>query len=80
MLELEVVLDFACCECGKPNGVTVKCAGKTLGLGNNPIADFKALCPHCEGVNWVIFTPDDGNLIHVLADKPRYLIPKPSCN
>ena len=38
MLELEVILDFACCACGDPMGVTVKCAGNSLGAGKNPVA------------------------------------------
>jgi hypothetical protein len=81
MLDLEVILEFACCECGDPMGVTVKCAGKDLGHGKSPVASVKVPCPNCQGINQVIFTPDDGNLLHVVADdKPRYRIPVPSCN
>jgi hypothetical protein len=81
MLELEVILDFACCECGDPLGLTVKCTGKSLGAGKNPVTSMKVFCPGCQGINQVIFTPEDGNLIQVLAaDKPRYMIPMPSLN
>jgi hypothetical protein len=81
MLELEVILEFACCECGDPTGVTVKCAGKSLAQGKNDVVSVKVPCPNCHGINLVFFTPDDGNLLHVAAtDKPRYRIPVPSCN
>jgi hypothetical protein len=81
MLELDVILEFACQECGDPLGVTVKCAGKSLGQGKNDVASVKIPCPHCQAINLVVFTPDDGNLLHVAqADKPRYRIPVPSCN
>jgi hypothetical protein len=81
MLELEVVLEFRCCACGDTMGVTVKCAGKSLGVGKNPVASVKVPCPNCQAINQVIFAPEDGNLIHVFqADKPRYMLPVPSYN
>jgi hypothetical protein len=81
MLELEVILEFACCACGDSMGVTVKCAGTSLATGKNAVASVKVPCPSCQGINLVLFTPDDGNLLHVAqADKPRYLIPVPSRN
>ena len=81
MLELEVILDFVCCECGDSMGVTVKCAGKSLGLAKNEALSVKVPCPGCQGINQAIFTPEDGHLLHVAAaDKPRYMIPEPSLN
>jgi hypothetical protein len=81
MLELEVILDFACCECGDSMGVTVKCAGNGLGVSKTEAVSVKVPCPGCQGINQVIFTPEDGTLIQVLAaDKPRYMIPEPSLN
>ena len=81
MLELEVILEFVCLGCGDPMGVTVKCAGKSLGAGKNEAASVKIPCPNCHSINQVIFTPEDGNLLHVVAgDKPRYMIPVPSYN
>ena len=81
MVELEVILEFACCECGDPVGVTVKCTGKPLGAGNNPATSVKIPCPNCQGISQVIFTPEDGHLLHVAAaDKPRYMMPVPSLN
>ena len=81
MLDLEVVLDFACCMCSEPMGITVKCAGKGLAAGKKTAASVKVPCPNCQGINQVIFTPDDGALHHVVAgEKPRFLIPVPSYN
>ena len=81
MLELEVILEFACCGCGDPTGVTVKCTGKSLAFGKSPVASVKVPCPNCQAINQVIFTPDDGNCLHVIqADKPRYMLPVPSYN
>ncbi len=81
MLELEVVLEFACCSCGEATGLTVKCAGKSLTAGKNPVASVKVPCPNCQGINHVVFHSEDGNVLHVAAaDKPRYLLPVPSCN
>ncbi len=81
MLDLEVILEFVCCSCGDPMGVTVKCAGKSLGTGKNPATAVKVPCPLCQGINQIFFTPDDGNLLHVAAaDKPRYMLPVPSNN
>ena len=81
MLELEVVLAFACCDCGDPVEVTVKCTGKGLGLVKSEAALVKVPCPSCNSIIQAIFTPDDGHLLHVAAaDKPRYMIPKPSRN
>jgi phage FluMu protein Com len=81
MLELEVILEFACCECGDPTGVTVKWAGKSPGADKKAAASVKIPCPKCQSINQILFSPDDGTLLHVTAaDKPRYLIPVPSCN
>ncbi len=81
MLELELVLDFMCCSCGDQTSVTVKCAGNSLGAGKKPVATIKVPCPSCQGINQVIFAPDEGTLLHVLAaDKPRYVLPVPSAN
>ena len=81
MLDLEVILEFDCCECGDSMGLTVKCTGKFLGADQNGASLVKVFCPNCQGINQVIFTPDDGALLQVLAaDKPRYMMPKPSLN
>lgn len=81
MLELEVVLEFACCACGNSMGLTLKCAGKSLGAGINKAASVKVPCPNCQAINQVVFTPEDGSLVYVeAADKPRYLLPVPSIN
>jgi len=81
MLELELVLDFACCSCGETMAVTVKCAGQGMAGGKNGVASVKIPCPNCQGINQAVFAPDDGTIHHVLAaDKPRFIIPEPSLN
>jgi hypothetical protein len=81
MLDLEVILEFMCCSCGDCTGVTVKCVCKSPGTGKNAVASVKIPCPNCQSINQVLFSPDDGTLLDVLAaDKPRYIIPVPSCN
>jgi hypothetical protein len=80
MLELEVILEFMCCCCGDSMGVTVKCACKSLHPGKSNVTSAKIPCPSCQGINHVFFSPEDGALIDVIQEKPRYLIPKPSYN
>jgi hypothetical protein len=81
MLDLEVILEFRCCSCGDPTGVTVKCAWKSPNMAKSAVTAVKVPCPNCQTINQVFFTPDDGNLLHVVpADKNRYMIPVPSCN
>jgi phage FluMu protein Com len=81
MLDLEVILEFSCCSCGDPLGVTVKCASQNLDSYKNQAASVKVPCPNCKEINQAIFSPDDGALIHVaISDKSRYMIPVPSLN
>src|SRR5262249_20844685 len=57
MPELLLTLDFACCTCDHPVGVTVKCAGKGLKAGLRTVAAVPIACPHCGVVNELYFEP-----------------------
>jgi hypothetical protein len=57
MLELKVVLDFACCSCGLHVGVTVKCAGKGLAGAARSVAAVNVPCPNCGQVIELFFEP-----------------------
>jgi hypothetical protein len=57
MLEVKVSLDFACCCCTNPVGVTVKCEGKGLAAGLRAVASVNVPCPHCGSVNQLCFEP-----------------------
>ena len=57
MLELKVILDFACCICGQSVSVTVKCAGKGLTAGARTVAAVNVPCPDCHNVNQLYFEP-----------------------
>lgn len=81
MLQLEVMLDWVCCACGRSMGATLRCEG--LGLADKGAkALVKVPCPSCHKNNQVIFTPDEGTLEEVFPDEEvfRYKIPVPSYN
>lgn len=80
MLELEVILDFTCCSCGDPMGVTLKCAGTGLAAGKDCIARVKVPCPNCQEIIQLVFNPDDGTLHEVSLDRQPLLMPMPSFN
>ena len=81
MLELELVLSFSCCRCGRTMQTTLRCEGEGL-------ADPEALalacvpCPQCRQTNHVIFSPDDGEIRDNLEEIEiiRYMVPVPSIN
>ena len=79
MMELEVILDFACCACGEPTSVTVKCSGKGLALGGRTVASVNVPCPTCSSINQLYFEPS--GTIHAVAPyaSPRQ-VPEPSVN
>lgn len=81
MLELEVMLDWACCICGKAMGATLKCEGSGL-TEKSAKAFVKVPCPSCHKNNQVVFTPEEGTLEDVFPDEApvRYKIPVPSYN
>ena len=57
MMELEVILDFACLACDHSVSVTVKCAGKGLTTGFRSVARVSVPCPNCGHVNQLYFEP-----------------------
>lgn len=79
MLELEVLLDYMCCVCQHPVGVTLKCEGQRLDQELNTVTSIKIPCPTCGGNNEVTFTPG-GQLVRVAPEAKAYAIPEPSCN
>jgi phage FluMu protein Com len=78
MLELEVILEFACGSCGHDMGVTLRCAGQGLAAGYNGLASIKVPCPTCHNINQVMFEPASGALRRVCLD--ACLVPEPSLN
>jgi hypothetical protein len=79
MMELEVILDFACCACREPVSVTVKCEGKGLVQSSRTVAAVNVPCPTCGTVNKLCFEPN-GTIRGVsLCPGPRPL-PEPSLN
>ena len=78
MMELQVVLDFACYDCELSVSATVKCQGKGL-LAFRPVAAVKIPCPHCGFVNQLCFEPN-GTIRAVMPYASPYLVPEPSLN
>lgn len=58
MLEVKLVLDFACCTCEEPVSVTVKCAGKGLALTGRTVASVNIPCPTCGAISTLYFEPN----------------------
>jgi len=79
MLALEVVLEFACCNCAHDVGVTLKCEGASLASDMDLPARVKVPCPTCGENNVLYFTPR-GTLLRVAPEQNRVEIPHPSCN
>ncbi len=78
MVALEVRLDFTCCHCASPVGVTLWCEGR--GLADNPLTMIALACPTCAQANQVHFTPEDGRLHRVTRDRVFAGVPAPSHN
>ena len=57
MMELQLVLDFACCSCNHTLSVSLKCSGKGLAAGGRSVAAVKVPCPTCNGMNELYFEP-----------------------
>lgn len=65
MLALDVVLDVACCKCGKTMAVTVRCEGDGLIDGSDAKALARLDCIHCRCTNYVIFAPETGEVVDI---------------
>jgi hypothetical protein len=79
MIELKVILDFACCVCEKSVSVTVQCAGKGLEDGLESVAAVHVPCPNCNSVNQVYFEPS-GTVRKVAPNRGHYYLLEPSLN
>ena len=80
MMELNVTLEFACCGCEQPVGVTVQCRGKGLYQdAEGTLAAVNVPCPTCGEVNQVFFEPN-GTLHNVRLSRRRLTVPVPSVN
>jgi hypothetical protein len=56
MMELNVILDFACCLCGYELNVELKCVGKGLAM-EGAVAAAHVCCPDCGNTNQLYFEP-----------------------
>lgn len=79
MMELQVVLDFACRVCGEAVSVTVKCEGNEVALAGRPIARVQVPCPGCGTVHALEFEPN-GTLRTVRPWTGPRLLLEPSLN
>jgi hypothetical protein len=79
MLELELVLDFACCSCRQSVSVRLKCSGKGLAAGPAAVAAVNIPCPNCGLVNHLIFEPS-GTVRAVKPYTSPRALPEPSDN
>jgi len=79
MLELQIILDFACCGCQGPLSVTVKCSGKGLAPTSRAVASCTVPCPTCGTLNQLFFEPNGTvrGVTHFAAPRP---LPEPSIN
>jgi phage FluMu protein Com len=78
MVELQLILDFACCHCDEPVSVTVKCAGKGLTAHTRAVATVQVKCPTCGQNNQLYFEPS-GTVRDVFPAKPSGRL-EPSVN
>ena len=58
MMELQVILDFACCACNECVSVTVKCEGSGLALSGRSVARVHVPCPSCGTNHRLDFEPN----------------------
>jgi hypothetical protein len=75
MLTLQLSLDFACCACNRPVGVTLKCEGDGL-KALRPTAAVTLACPTCGALNQVEFSPYERKALRVSRDR----LPQPCPN
>jgi phage FluMu protein Com len=57
MTDLNVTLEFSCCDCEETVTVTVRCVGKTLERRPG-VASVNVPCPSCGQTNQLDFEPD----------------------
>lgn len=79
MVDLELILDFACCCCKEPVSVTVKCTGDPLALSEQDSSSVSVPCPGCSKVNKLTFEPN-GTVRTVTTHAMLWPLPEPSLN
>jgi phage terminase large subunit GpA-like protein len=79
MMEMQVILDFACCTCDESISVTVKCEGKDLTHAGRSVARVHVPCPSCGTVHRLDFEPN-GTVRNVCPCTAPRLVPEPSVN
>jgi hypothetical protein len=80
MMELNVTLEFACCGCDQPVGVTVQCSGKGLyPYAGGSLAAVNVPCPSCGQINQLYFEPS-GTVRSVRPYTCFRVVPEPSVN
>jgi hypothetical protein len=79
MMELEVTLDFACCICEQPVGVTVKCEGDALWEHSRTVGRVIVPCPNCSHLIQLAFDAS-GDIREVVPHVAPRGVPVPSWN
>ena len=79
MVELQLTLAFACCQCEERINIKVQCQGKGLAAGPRAVAAAEVPCPFCGNVNQVCFHPT-GAVVAVNAAGSLRRLPAPSVN
>jgi DNA-directed RNA polymerase subunit RPC12/RpoP len=79
MMELKVLLSYACSSCEQTVHATVKCAGKGLASGRRTVARVNVPCPDCGSVSQVFFEPS-GTVRSVTPYRERFHYVEPSIN
>lgn len=80
LMEVRLMLEFACCHCHQPVEVTVDCRGPMQSPDPSRIRMAVVIpCPDCHGINQVYFDP--GGTVHAVepnrTPRPTY---EPSLN
>ena len=79
MMELEVTLEFACCICEQPVGVTVRCEGDALWANTRAVGKVIVPCPNCSHLILLAFDPS-GDIRGVTPYLAPRGLPEPSWN
>jgi len=79
MMELKLILEFACTACNESVSVTVKCEGKALVQSGRTTVKVNVPCPHCGCINRLDFEPN-GTVRAVTPFAAPRPLPEPSLN
>ena len=79
MMELNVIVDFACCLCAYELNVELRCTGKGLAAYPGAVAAVRVTCPDCGNTNQVYFEPN-GTVRAVSPIPPGLARLEPSIN